>query len=264
MSTADRPSPPSTSSEFRGATVLVVGASRGIGAEIAATFARHGATVVAGSRDQAKLAVVVRGLQEAGSEAVAVPVDASDESSVRALGGLLRSSYPRLRAAVNNAGEGFAPVPLAEIPSSEFDRVMGVSARGTFLCLREELPILVGAGGGAIVNLASTAGWSAYPGGGPYVAAKHAVIGLTKAAALDYAAQGVRVNALAPGPIENDRLRAAPEEYRAQARRAVPLRRLGLPREVAEAALWLCSTRSSFVTGATLAVDGGRSAGWSG
>lgn len=117
-------------------------------------------------------------------------------------------------------------------------------------------------GGGSIVNMSSTAGVQGFPGGGAYVAAKHAVIGLTKSAALDYAERGIRVNVVAPGPIDTQRLKAAPETYREQTRRAVPMRRIGRPEEVAEVVLWLCSDRSQFVTGTTVFVDGGRMAGF--
>lgn len=116
-------------------------------------------------------------------------------------------------------------------------------------------------GGGSIVNMSSTAGLSAFAGGGAYVTAKHALIGLTKSAAIDYAHQGVRVNAVAPGPIETDRIRALPEEYRERLRAAVPARRIGSVGEVGETVLWLCSEQSRFVTGATIVVDGGRLAG---
>jgi NAD(P)-dependent dehydrogenase (short-subunit alcohol dehydrogenase family) len=128
--------------------------------------------------------------------------------------------------------------------------------------MREEIPLMLEHGGGAIVNMASTAGISAFLGGSAYVAAKHAVLGLTKAGALDYAQQGIRVNAVAPGPIDSHRLRSLPETYRDQVRAAVPMRRLGETSEVADAVLWLCSAASAFVTGTTLFLDGGRTAGW--
>jgi NAD(P)-dependent dehydrogenase (short-subunit alcohol dehydrogenase family) len=129
--------------------------------------------------------------------------------------------------------------------------------------MKEEIPLMLEHGGGAIVNMSSTAGLSAYRGGSPYVAAKHAIIGLTKASALDYADRNVRVNAVAPGPIDTHRMHSLPEAYREKARLAVPMRRLGTVQEVAEAVLWLCSDGSRFITGTTLAVDGGRMAGWS-
>jgi NAD(P)-dependent dehydrogenase (short-subunit alcohol dehydrogenase family) len=128
--------------------------------------------------------------------------------------------------------------------------------------MKQEISLLLEHGGGSIVNMSSTAGFSAFKGGSPYVAAKHAILGLTKAAALDYASRGVRVNAVAPGPIDTDRMKSLPETYRESARQAVPMRRLGTGPEVAEAVLWLCSDASRFVTGATLVIDGGRMAGF--
>ena len=189
------------------------------------------------------------------------PVDLADPRSVEALGEFLGASFGRLDCPFNNAGEGYWPTPLAEVPREAFERVIRVTVLGTFLALREEIPLRVEAGGGAIVNMSSTAGLSAFAGGGPYVTAKHAILGLTKAAALDYAAKRVRVNALAPGPIVTHRWKAAPEEYRERARRAVPIGRLGEADEVAAAGLWLGSDASRFVTGATLTLDGGRLAG---
>lgn len=130
-----------------------------------------------------------------------------------------------------------------------------------FLSLRHEIPALLAAGGGAIVNMASTAGMEAVGGTAGYTAAKHGVIGLTKVAALDYAASGIRVNAIAPGPILTERLEAAGEEWQRQAGQGLPMQRIGQPAEVAAAAVWLCSDQASFVTGATITVDGGKLAG---
>lgn len=248
---------------FRGKRVWVVGASRGIGADIAREFGRRGATVVLSARDRTALERVAKEIADSGAEAIVLPADVEDEETLGRAGAELGTRLGGLDAAVNNAGEGFSPMDLAEIPTDAFDRTLRVHVRGTFLAMKQEIPLLLASGGGAIVNLASTAGFSAYRGGSPYVAAKHAIVGLTKAAAIDYAARNVRVNAVAPGPIETDRLRSAPESYREQARQAVPMRRLGLGTDVAEAVVWLCSPTSAFVTGSTLAVDGGRLAGWS-
>lgn len=253
--------PAPRSDEFRGKVALVVGASRGIGAETARAFARHGARVVLGSRDRASLEAVARSIREDGGDAEVRTVDLADRASVRALGDHLTETAGRLDCAFNNAGEGHRPTPLAEVPFDAFDRALRVTVLGTFLALREEIPLMVDTGGGSIVNMSSTAGLSAFAGGAPYVTAKHAILGLTKAAALDYAAQKVRVNALAPGPIDTHWMKAAPEEYRERARHAVPMRRLGEAEEVAAAVLWLCSDASRFVTGTTLALDGGRLAG---
>lgn len=248
--------------DFEGRVALVLGASRGIGAATARAFARRGAHVWLASRDAAGLDRVAAAIRGAGGRATVQRVDLEDPASVEALGARLRSEHGRLDCAFNNAGEGAMPAPLAELPREVFERVFRVTVTGTFLAMQQEIPLLRGAGGGSIVNMSSTAGVSAFKGGAPYVAAKHAILGLTKAAALDYAAERIRVNAVAPGPIETERLAEAPEAYREQARQAVPSRRLGRPEEVAEAVLWLASGRSGFVTGTTLLVDGGRLAGF--
>jgi NAD(P)-dependent dehydrogenase (short-subunit alcohol dehydrogenase family) len=250
-----------TGEEFRGKFALVVGASRGIGADTGRLFARRGAHVILAARSLADLEALARSIRSDGGEALALPVDTSDEASVARLGEEIRSRFGRLDMAFNNAGEGLPPTPLAEVPTEVFDRAFAVTVRGAFLAMKQEIPLMLRAGGGAVVNMASTAGLQAYRGGGPYSAAKHAVLGLTKGAALDYAEQHVRVNAVAPGPIETDRLRSLPEEYRERTRQAVPMRRLGTGEEVAEAVLWLCSDASRFVTGTAIAVDGGRLAG---
>jgi NAD(P)-dependent dehydrogenase (short-subunit alcohol dehydrogenase family) len=249
--------------EFRGKVALVVGASKGIGADAAKAFARRGATVVLASRDIGGLHGVEKEILAAGGEAHTVPVDLAQDESIRALGREIRGRFGRLDIAFNNAGEGYQPTDLAEIPVEAFDQVFRVTVRGTFLAMTQEIPLMIEHGGGAIVNMSSTAGFSAFRGGSPYVAAKHAILGLTKAAAIDYAQRNVRVNAVAPGPIDTHRMQHLPESYREQARQAVPMRRLGSGADVAEAVVWLCSTSAGFVTGSTITVDGGRLAGWS-
>ncbi len=248
--------------DFSGKTVLVLGASRGIGAETATAFGRAGAHVVLASRDAEALEQVAERIRRASGTARVVPTDIGEPSAVRRLGERIDAEGKGLHAAFNNAGEGYIPTPLADVPLDAFERVLRVTVTGTFLALQQEIPRILRSGGGAIVNMSSTAGLTAFPGGGPYVTAKHAILGLTRAAALDYAAQGLRVNAVAPGPIDTDRLKAAPEEYRARARSAIPQRRLGEPSDVADVVLWLCSSRAGFVTGAAIPVEGGKLAGY--
>jgi NAD(P)-dependent dehydrogenase (short-subunit alcohol dehydrogenase family) len=247
---------------FEGRVALVVGASRGIGAATARAFAREGAQVVLASRDVPALERLAREIRDAGGRALVQRLDLAEPASVEALGEAVRAGAGGLDCAFNNAGEGARPAPLADIPPETFERVQRVTVEGTFRALRQEIRLLTARGGGAIVNMSSTAGQSAFAGGAPYVAAKHAILGLTKAAALDYARAGIRVNAVAPGPIDTEPIRAAPEPYREQARAAVPMRRLGAPEEVADVVLWLSSSESAFVTGATVFVDGGRMAGF--
>jgi NAD(P)-dependent dehydrogenase (short-subunit alcohol dehydrogenase family) len=262
MTPREKAPPAGESREFDGKVALVLGASRGIGAAAAAAFGRLGAHVVLASRTTEPLETVASTIRSQGGLATVVPTDLADWASISRLGATVREKFGRLDAAFNNAGDGAIPKPLVDLDPEEFERVVRVTVTGTFRAMREEIPLIQAAGGGAIVNMSSTAGTSAFAGGSAYVAAKHAILGLTKTAALDYAEKGVRVNAVAPGPIDTDRLKAAPEVYREQTRRAVPMRRIGLPAEVAEPVVWLCSDAARFVTGATLYIDGGRSAGF--
>jgi NAD(P)-dependent dehydrogenase (short-subunit alcohol dehydrogenase family) len=147
------------------------------------------------------------------------------------------------------------------VSEDQFRSALAMSLESVFLSLKFEIPAMLMSGGGAIVNMASTAGLEAVGGLAGYVAAKHGVIGLTKVAALDYAERGVRVNAIAPGPILTEQLQAAGDDAQRKAALAMPMRRIGQPTEVASAAVWLCSDQASFVTGATLVIDGGKLAG---
>jgi NAD(P)-dependent dehydrogenase (short-subunit alcohol dehydrogenase family) len=241
-----------------GKVALITGASRGIGAATARIFAEAGATVVLAARDEQALATAALDIRAAGGQALAVPTDVGDSASVEHLVRLTLDSYGRLDAAFNNAGEGHRPVPLADIPLDDFDRVVRVNLRGIFLALQHEIPAMLASGGGAIVNMSSTAGLSGVPGIASYVATKHGIIGLTESAALDYAQRNIRVNAVAPGPIATHRLTQLTDGARAQIATTVPLHRLGQPDEVAAAVAWLCSDQATFITGATLTIDGGR------
>lgn len=246
-----------------GKVALVTGASQGIGSAIAAALATAGAHVVLASRNEPALARQVEAITHDGGLAVAMPVDVSSERSVRDLLAGIRSRFGRLDAAVNNAaGGGRPPAPMAEWTSEQFDSAIAVNLRGTFLCLKYEVELMREAtNGAAIVNMSSTAGEQGVAGLSGYVASKFGVGGLTRVAALDYAASGIRVNAIAPGPILTDRLAAAGVAAQAGASAAVPLGRVGRVEEIAAAALWLCSDASSFITGTVLPVDGGRLAG---
>ena len=247
---------------LEGRRAIVTGASRGIGAEIARAMARAGAAVALAARDAQALAEVAGQIEDEGGRALAVPTDVSDPATVGRMVATAVRELGGLDAAVNNAaGHGHPPTPLAEVTPEQFRSALATSLEGVFLSLRYEIPAMLRAGGGAIVNMASTAGFEAVGGLAGYVSAKHAVIGLTKVAALDYAAQGIRVNAIAPGTILTDRLQAAGEQAQQKAGSAVPVRRLGRPAEVAAAGVWLCSEAASFVTGTTLTIDGGMLAG---
>jgi NAD(P)-dependent dehydrogenase (short-subunit alcohol dehydrogenase family) len=246
---------------FAGKVALIAGASKGIGAVTAEAFARAGAAVVLGARDEQALGLVAEGINGRGGRALAVRTDVSDAASMERFVGAAVEEFGRLDFAFNNATDGPRPAPLHEIDPAEFDRGIQVNVRGTFLGMKYQVAAMLRTGGGSIVNMASFAGIAGFPGLGAYVAGKAGIIGLTKVAALDYADQGIRVNVVAPGPIQTHHIDAAGAEAVRQAGLSTPMRRIGQAHEVADAVLWLCSEQSSFITGVTLPIDGGQAAG---
>ena len=246
---------------FAGKVALIAGASRGIGAVTARAFADAGAAVVLAARDRQALDSVAEGIRSRGGRALVVPANVGDAVSVANVVEEAVSTFGRLDSAFNNANDTPLPAPLADVDPADFDRGIRVSIRGTFLGMKYQIPALIRSGGGAIVNMASVAGLYGIAGLAPYVAGKAGIIGLTKVAALDYADQGVRVNVVAPGPILTHHLEEAGEEAQRQAAAATPMRRIGIADEVAATVLWLCSEQASFITGATIPLDGGQFAG---
>jgi NAD(P)-dependent dehydrogenase (short-subunit alcohol dehydrogenase family) len=223
---------------------------------MARTFASSGARVVIAARSEDKIARLAK---EIGSDkALAAVTDVTDEASVRALVERTVERFGRLDAAVNNAGAGHYPKPLAEISTEDFDSSYPLNLRGIFLSMRYEIPAMIESGGGAIVNVSSTAGVEGWPGLTAYAAMKHGLGGLTKVAALDYAAKSIRVNTIAPGSIATEHILQLPEEAKAQIAMAVPMGRSGTPEEVADLAAWLCSDHASYITGATVNITGGQ------
>jgi NAD(P)-dependent dehydrogenase (short-subunit alcohol dehydrogenase family) len=247
---------------LEGKVAVVTGASRGIGAAVARALSDAGAAVALAARDTAALDRLAAELRDAGGRALAVPTDVADADAVRRMVERTVAEFGGLDLACNNAaGGGHPPTPLADVPVEAFDSGLAVSLRGVFLCMKHEIPAMLDAGGGAIVNMSSTAGQQGVGGLSAYVAAKHGLEGLTKVAALDYGDRGVRVNSVAPGPILTDNLARAGARAQEAAAAAMPLRRVGRPEEVAAAVVWLCSDDAAFVTGSTLVIDGGKLAG---
>ena len=244
-----------------GRVALVAGASKGIGAVTAEAFAAAGAAVVLGARDTAALGAVASTIRSRGGQALAVATDVTDAASVRNLVDQAMAVYGRLDAAFNNASAGPLPAPLADIDPDEFDAGIATNIRGTFLGMKFEIPAMLSSGGGSVVNMASIAGVNGTANLAAYVAGKAGIIGLTKVAALDYADQGIRVNVVAPGPIQTWHIEQAGEQAIRGAAMSTPMRRIGGAAEVAQAVVWLCSEQSSFITGTVLPVDGGQSAG---
>jgi NAD(P)-dependent dehydrogenase (short-subunit alcohol dehydrogenase family) len=236
-----------------GRVAIVTGAASGIGRATALRMAAEGARVVCADRDGEGAARVAA---EIGRHAAHCAVDVTQDAECAAMVALALERFGALHCAFNNAG--VAPVkaqPMAEIEPEEFARVMGVNLMGVFLCLRHQVPAMTA--GGAIVNTASVAGRVGLPGAAAYVASKHAVIGLTKNAALDHAAQGIRVNAVCPGYVQTPLAERGIDRRRDTIIARVPQARIGRPDEIAALVTWLCSDQASFVTGEAVTADGG-------
>jgi NAD(P)-dependent dehydrogenase (short-subunit alcohol dehydrogenase family) len=246
--------------EFHGKVALVTGGGSGIGRATALAFARHGAHVVIGDRDVQRGEETVSMIRDAGGTATFQRTDVLVAAQVEALVDHAIAKYGRLDAAFNNAGIEGDVRPLVEQTEANYDAVMDVNVKGVWLCMKYEIPRMLEQGGGAIVNCSSVAGVIGFPGIGIYVASKHAVIGLTKTAALEYSAKGTRINAVNPGLVNTemaDRLAAGIGTSKEELAPLHPIGRIGRAEEVADAVLWLCSAQASFITGHSLIIDGG-------
>jgi NAD(P)-dependent dehydrogenase (short-subunit alcohol dehydrogenase family) len=246
---------------FHSKAVLITGAATGIGRAVAVAFAAHGARLSIGDVNEESARETLDLVKEAGGEAIFVRTDVSDEADVKELVAETVRHFGRLDYAFNNAG--IAPKdsdrkPLAQLDTPAFDRLISVDLRGVFLSMKHEVRQMLHAGGGAIVNTASIAGVVAEPGVAGYVAAKHGVIGLTRAAAIEYAAHGIRVNALAPGWVDTPMTAALKSDpaLDARLRATAPIGRPARPEEMAGAVLYLCSDAASYVTGHVHVADG--------
>ena len=248
------------SMKFSGQVAVVTGGGAGIGRATALAFAAEGLNVVVADVDVAGGEGTVEQIKACGGNAVFVRCNVTLEAEVKQLMAQAISHYGRLDYAFNNAGIEIEHGRLADGTQDEFDAIMGVNVKGVWLCMKYQLPLMLAQGGGAIVNTASVAGLGAAPKMSIYSASKHAVIGLTKSAAIEYAKKGVRVNAVCPAVIDTGMFRRA---YEADPRKAEyaaavhPVGRIGTVEEVASAVLYLCSQGAAFTTGHALAVDGG-------
>lgn len=236
---------------------IITGAASGIGEASALLLAGEGAKITVSDIDETKGKAVVEKIKAAGGEAIFIKADTSRaEDSERTVKETLKA-FGRLDIAVNNAGVGGASAPVGEYPIDSWDQVIAINLSGVFYGMRYQIPAMLKHGGGKVINMASILGQVGFPYSSAYVAAKHGVVGLTKNAALEYSAQGVRVNAIGPGFIKTPLLADNLDEEQMQMITGMhPIGRMGESKEVAELVLWLASDKSSFVSGAYYAIDG--------
>jgi NAD(P)-dependent dehydrogenase (short-subunit alcohol dehydrogenase family) len=240
---------------------IITGGSSGIGRATAVALAKEGVKIAIAARRTKEGEETVRLVNETGSEGTFVKTDVANEEDVRSLVEKTIKTYGRLDYAFNNAGIEETMTPLVDQTSDIFYQIMNVNVKGVWLCMKYEIPEMIRTGGGgAIVNMSSGAGLIGFPQMPIYIASKHAVLGLTKSAALEYAKSGIRINAVAPGGVETDMLKRADEDNKQfveTLKSMHPIGRIGKPEEIANAVVWLLSDKASFVLGHTLLVDGG-------
>lgn len=242
---------------FSKKVAFVTGAASGIGRATAVAFAAEGARVAILDRTEDALSETADAIRKAGGDVLVIACDVSKPEQVETAIGRVIERFGRLDIAFNNAGVENKAAPVAEIELDEWDRILDINLRGTFVCMKHELAQMVRQGGGVIVNTSSGAGVRGVAGGASYAASKHAIIGLTKSAALDYSKQNIRVNAILPGNIETPMMDRFTGGDIQKAIDLEPVGRLGKPEEIADAVLWMSADLGAFVTGAAISVDGG-------
>ena len=242
---------------FSGKVAFVTGAASGIGRATAIAFGTEGARLAILDRTEDALSDTANAVKKAGGEVLVLACDVSEPEQVEAAIGRVVETFGRLDIAFNNAGVENKAAPVHEIELDEWDRILDINLRGTFVCMKHELAQMVRQGGGVVVNTSSGAGVRGVRGGASYTASKHAIIGLTKSAALDYAKQNIRVNAVLPGNIETPMMDRFTDGDIQKAIDLEPVGRLGKPEEIADAVLWMSADLGAFVTGAAVSVDGG-------
>jgi len=252
---------PNDKGSFAGKVAFVTGAANGIGRAAALAFAHEGASVVAADVSEQGNQDTARMIEEAGGRALAVRCDVSRAGDVKAALDRAVETFGRLDFALNNAGVEQPITATADLAEKDWDRIVDINLRGVFLCMRHEIPLMLKQGGGVIVNTSSGAGVKGFAGQAAYCAAKHGVVGLTRATALDYAKANIRVNAVCPGIIETpmmDRFSGGTPEGRERVIAQEPVGRMGKPEEIASAVLWLCSDAAAFMVGHAMVMDGGQ------